>query len=141
MTALVALDLAGRTGAHLARALDAHRLWCRANGHSMPADLVQLVALLSMMASNGQSRTTSSAVDDLADTAPVVIAYTFAEAGTLLGVSERTVRRLVAAGELRSISVASAPRIHREDLEYYAQRLRSEKDGTALVANTGRTTP
>ena len=125
MTALVALDLDGVAGRPLARALDDHRRWCRANGHTMPADLVQLVGLL---ASNGQSRTTSPAVDDLTDTGPMTLAYTFSEAGALLGVSERTVRRLVAAGELRSISVASSPRIHREDLEHYAQALR-EKDG------------
>ena len=122
----IGLDSAGR--AHLARALDEHRRWCRANGRTMPATLVQLAALLTTTAPNGQARTTQRDEDDLPDTEPMTLAYTFSEAGDLLGISERTVRRLVAAGELQSITVGSLPRIHREDLSDYAQRLRKRAE-------------
>ena len=125
VTDLLAISLDGACRAHLARALEEHRRWCRSNGRTLPPALVQLVAVLSCGDTKGQSGTNQLLEDDIVDTEPVPIALTYDEAGRLLGVSAKTVRRLVAAGELRAISVGSSPRIHREDLSEYAEKLRN----------------
>lgn len=44
-----------------------------------------------------------------------------------LGVSERTVRRLVAAGQLSVVRVGNAPRVHPEDLQSYVDGLRQQR--------------
>lgn len=121
----VALDDLGRR--HLARALEDHLRWCRANGMAFPASVAQLALLV---ARNGQERPDLSSAVDLVDAAPVAIAYTYSEAGAVLSVSERTIRRLVEEGRLRAIPVGGprTPRIHRDDLVAYAQSLRQAEE-------------
>ncbi len=121
----VALDATSRR--HLARALHEHRRWCRANGQELPAGLAQLALLADR---NGQTRPDRSSGGLLTNAAPVAIAYTYAEAGAVLSVSERTIRRLVEEGRLRAITVAGerSRRIHRSDLEAYAESLRHPQE-------------
>jgi len=101
--------------AHLARALEQHRRWARDNGETVPAELGVLLRIVS----GGQERTTSLPGSDAADDAGVPIAHDYDEAGRLLKCSARTIRRLVDAGQLRSITVGSAPRIPRSELERF----------------------
>lgn len=48
------------------------------------------------------------------------VALTFEQAGEMLGVSQRTIWRLVRAGELRTLLVRSSRRISRVEVERYA---------------------
>lgn len=52
------------------------------------------------------------------------VLLTYDEAGRLLGVSESTVRRLVKAERLRAVAVGRARRIHRGDVDSFAETLR-----------------
>ena len=55
----------------------------------------------------------------------------FKEVARLLGnISERTVRRLIAAGELpKPVKVLSVPRLYRSDVLGYLQRLKDKRGG------------
>ena len=53
-----------------------------------------------------------------------VVLLTIPAAAELLSVSTSTVKRLVARGELPSVKIEGARRIHKADLEDYAARLR-----------------
>lgn len=108
---------------HLARALETHARWCRANGLALPAALAQL----SLVARSGQERTDGHDDDDLAHTVDVNrIALTYEEVAEALSVSVRSVRRMAANNELPTIEIAGRRRVHRDDLASYAASLRAE---------------
>ena len=56
---------------------------------------------------------------------------TYDQAAGQLRVSERTVRRLIDAGELEVVRVATAPRIRPEDIDAYIARQRSKRSVAA----------
>ncbi len=108
---------------HLARALEANRRWCTTNGHRLPPALADLA----LLATAGQDRTNGRAGDDFAhDASMTPLLLTYAEAAERLRVSERTVRRLVDAGDLPSVVVGTRPRVHSDDLTAYAAGLRTK---------------
>ncbi len=81
----------------------------RAAGQTPGPELAVLRALLP--ATTGQHRTTLAPVTAPGDGDLVPrLALTFAQAGESLGVSERQVRRLVAAGELRAVTIGDRTR-------------------------------
>lgn len=106
--------------AHLRRALAAHSRWCRENGVQFPSVLDPLLVR------NGQERTRSDGAEDVFDSARMMrLAYTYKDVGEQLGVGEKTVRRLVDAGELRAVTIGGANRrIARDDLLRYLESLR-----------------
>lgn len=53
--------------------------------------------------------------------------YSLMAAGQVLSLSEQSVRRLIQARELRAVTVRGRLRIHRDDLEAYAQSLRDQQ--------------
>lgn len=57
--------------------------------------------------------------------------FDYAEAGTLLGLSERKIRLLVAAGDLPAVSVGRSRRIRSTDLADYVERLGQPSQETA----------
>ena len=115
--AVVGLD--GDVASHLVRALVEHARWCRSNGIAVPATLV---ALLDQLASAGQRWPTMAApVPDPHD--DLMLALTYEVAARRLGVSERSVRRLVAAGKLRAVDVAGCRRVRASDLARYLEGL------------------
>lgn len=89
------LVLDGRLADHLARAVAEHLKWCRRAGVPAPAELATLLAALS--AHSGQERPNVAPGDPQA--------VNGASAARLLGVSERTVRRMRADGRLPSVRV------------------------------------
>lgn len=117
---IVAVELDFAAAAHLRRALEAHGRWCREQALPMPDALLKLTAL----ASGGQERPKSAAVVELPQTAPMLVDYV--TAAERLSVSARTLRRLVAKGEVRSVQIGSARRIHVDDLDIFTTRLRKE---------------
>ncbi len=75
-------------------------------------------------ARNGQAGTSVDGLADFVDhwrMAPLLL--TKAEAAELLRLSERTLQRLISAGELPAVHVGGAARIRREDLEGYVASL------------------
>lgn len=125
MAAALVVSLDATAARHLVRALEEHRRWCRANGHCLPSALSDLA----LLASAGQERTTSTADTESSHDAPVTpmpLLFSFAEVAEYLRTSERSVRRLAAAGELPTVEVAGKRRVHHEDLTEYAERLRHQ---------------
>jgi excisionase family DNA binding protein len=113
---------------HLARAIQNYEKACRQNGARLPIPLREIHdTLLSVTGSarSGQERTRSSSGPPLSDDAPVSLLLDFESAGRWLDVSERTVRRLVEDGEIRSVSIGRLRRIHRDEVIEYADRLRT----------------
>lgn len=113
------LGLDDVVASHIVRALVQHARWCRSNGIAVPAPLVEM---LDQLASAGQRRpTVVAAAPDPHD--DLMLALTYESAARRLGVSERSVRRLVAAGKLRAIDVAGCRRIRAADLARYVENL------------------
>lgn len=123
---LLALRLDPVAARHLARAIEAHARWCRANGVRLPAALGDLA----LLATAGQGTTNANLAEELADDGAMSpLVYTYAEAAERLRVSERTVQRLVAEGRLPAVEVGTRnPRITRQDLEEYVAGLRAPTD-------------
>lgn len=117
---IFAVELDWTAAAHLRRALEAHGRWCREQGIPMPDALRELTGLASV----GQERPKHAAVVEFADAAPMLLDY--GAAAARLGVSTRTVRRLVAAGDLRSVRIGASRRVHVDDLDTYTSTLRKE---------------
>lgn len=104
---------------HLTRALAQHCRWCRANGIAVPVWLHQL---LDELAHAGQERPIRPPGEFGPHDGDVLL-IDHANAAARLGVSERTVRRLVAAGKLPAVSVAGSRRIRVTDLATYVEEL------------------
>ena len=118
------VDVDQITAGHLVRAIDEHLRWCRTNAIDPPDELLRLLGHVSMVARNGQQRPTVAP--------PLVVAHdrdmqlltlTYEAAARRLGVSARTVRRLVADGALAAVSIAGARRIRTADLGAYVDSL------------------
>lgn len=124
MTLVLQLD--EWSAASLARALDDYRLRCRVNGGRMSPVLEQLELLIA--ARSGPERPTVDGFELAPNDGLMSLLQTYEEAGRALSVSPRTVRRLVADGELKAVRIGSARRVHRDDLLNFAERLRGDHD-------------
>jgi excisionase family DNA binding protein len=110
---------------HLALALSRHVRDLRQAGVSVPAEVDELAAFL---ARSVRLRQATTAVDEDLDAvqAPRVmdrLLLTKGEAAEQLGVSVRTIERLVAAGQLPLVHIESAARFRVSDLEAYVHDL------------------
>lgn len=119
MSAVYVVELDGPARAHLRRALEAHRVWCRSNGHRLPPELDALAG--SIAVTNGPRRPSVDVTPVAQDGAGV--ALTLPEAAGRLRVSDRTVRRLVASGRLASVVVAGRRRIRPAALDAFLDSL------------------
>ena len=75
-----------------------------------------------LLAIRGHSRPTLALADDRSDDLDV-LTLNYGAAAARLGVSPRTLRRLIAAGELPVVMVGGHPRIRTADLVGYVERL------------------
>lgn len=98
--------------AHAARVLGEHQRRCRENGLAMP---LELEGLLLLLASGGQTWPAVAAATSAADCA----AMSFETVAGRLQVSSRTVRRLVAAGELPAVAVGGCRRVLAADFDLF----------------------
>jgi excisionase family DNA binding protein len=51
------------------------------------------------------------------------------QVGALIGVSGRTVRRMILAGEIRAVKIGNATRVHRNEVDRYAAELSAHEHG------------
>lgn len=109
--------------AHLLAAVRRHVRQCVADGTPVPAGLTALARHLA--ASGGQARPGFvSGVDGAEDSGvDTLLTIPYAEAARRLSVSERSVRRLVADGELTAVPVGGRRLIRTVDLTDYVERL------------------
>ena len=122
------LDVDRELAAHLAVALASHRRRLRSEGLPPPAGFDDLVAVATKRARAGQGQTDPDDVLAWLQDAPVErLLLTKAEAAKVLGIHERTVQRLVAAGELPAVHVRGATRIRKADLDAYVSGLDPNK--------------
>jgi excisionase family DNA binding protein len=108
-------------GRHVAVALLAHIRTLRRDRVPVPTALADLVALC---ARGGQRRPEidgTPSVDDRVDVDQLAVDYR--GAAERLSVSDRSVRRLVAEGELPAVLVGGVKRIRVADLEQYVEAL------------------
>ena len=99
---------------HLARALADHLQWCRRNAVAAPPELSALLASLSDSDADRGGQAWSNQRDDALLRDGLCVTYSAAAAA--LGVSVRTVRRLVASGRLRAVPVGGSRRILVDEL-------------------------
>lgn len=114
------LLLSDRLRLHLVAALSRHCQVLRRDGIRPPDELTDLLAALA--ATSGHERPAFAPDGDVSDAADVVL-LGYDEAGRRLGVSPRTVRRLVSSGDLPSVLVGRSRRVRVSDIADYIERL------------------
>jgi len=121
---LLLLTMSAEVAGHVTIALQQHRKWARTAGLAVPDELDHLERALAIRARRGQ---TGTPVEDLwsvrhAQTMTPRL-LTYAATATVLGVGERTVKRLVAAGDLTPVRIGGSSRVRVEDVDDYIARL------------------
>lgn len=106
--------------AQLAGALRLLERHCRANALGPPVELRRFVDGLA--AQSGTERQTLDGAPAGGQGDEQCLLLTYQATAELLSLSERTVRSLVAAGDLPAVSIGRARRIHRKVLEEWAGR-------------------
>ena len=119
---LLTLALDGRAATHLYQALRAHRRWAATNGYSMPDALAALEqTLIGTLGAPQNDRSRQKRVEKggLAVSAASVkpMTMTVTEVAGALGISTRSVQRLVRSGEVRSAKIGRSRRIPLAELE------------------------
>ena len=112
--------------AHLVIALSRYHRQLRAEGGGVPAQIEDLIAFLTDRARARQDVPTLGAAS-APSAAPRRLLVTKSEAAAQLGVSLRTIERLISAGRLPLVHVEGAARVRVTDLWAYVQSL--EGDG------------
>ena len=139
MTGMTGTDLSVATGrrcpprssastevlVHVTAALTAHARRVHACGGAVPPLVDELAALLLECVRSRPGTTVVSTGEATSDDAAVTtrLLLTKAEAAARLGVSVRTVERLVAAGRLPLVRVEGAPRLRVADVEAFVADL------------------
>jgi excisionase family DNA binding protein len=110
---------------HLARAITRYVRQLRKDGLPVPFILDELAAFLTLYARTRQAATGVDGGYRTPQDVPVLprLLITKAEAAEQLGVSVRTVERLIAAGGLPLVHVEGAARLRVADLEAYVDSL------------------
>ena len=124
---VIVLSVTAEVAGHVTIAIQQHRKWARTAGLALPDELDQLEHALAARARRGQDGTPLEdlwSVRHAQTMIPQLLDY--AAAGQVLGVSVRTIKRLVAAGDLPVVRVLGAARVRVEQLDDYIARLAAE---------------
>ncbi|MDP8931101.1 MAG: helix-turn-helix domain-containing protein [Actinomycetota bacterium] len=117
------LDLDAVASAQVAVALERFAADMRARGVVVAADLVRLSEACRRRATQGQRVPPSAAAVAGSENGGESLLVTVEEAGRMLSVSSRTVKRMVSDGRLPSVLVGGARRVRRADLDEYVRNL------------------
>ena len=126
---------------HVTAALSAHLRQRRSEGRTVPPAFAELTTLLVECVRTRQEATGLYAAPFAANDAPVAprLLLTKGETAARLGVSVRTVERLVAAGRLPLLRVEGSCRLRVDDVVAYVDALTPDCGGTARTG-TGTVT-
>jgi excisionase family DNA binding protein len=115
---------------HLALAITRYARQLRNDGLPVPPTLDELAAFLTMYVRTRHAATGVDGEYETPEDVPVMprLLITKAEAAERLGVSVRTVERLIAAGRLPLVHVEGAARLRVADLEAYVDALVPETE-------------
>lgn len=122
------VDLSPRLAGHVATALRAHRNWLRGMGILAPEGLAELETVCVSRARAGQVGTPLADLWRVADDRVVAARLlTYADCADALALSERTVKRLVAKGELPAVRIGpGTSRVRVTDLDAFVAALTTE---------------
>ena len=129
------VDFSQETARHLGKALELYWRWCRENGTVAPREVQILSGHIDFLARNGPPRTDAvisagvSHRESMTD--ELILSMTYKDVAQRLRLSERTVRRLVAAGELKVVRIGGAPRVRVADLLEYVESRDVELKGAS----------
>lgn len=121
------MSVSAEVAGHVCIALQQHRKWARTAGLAVPDELDQLERALANRARRGQAGTP---LEDLWTVrhsevmAPRLLTY--AATAQVLGVGERTVKRLVQSCDLTPVRIGGSARIRVEELEDYIDQLTTQ---------------
>lgn len=124
-SASLLLQLSPTLAGHLATAVRAHRQWAARVSLPAPPELAELERIFTETANGRQQPSVLDELAALRDRPPVaarLLDYRSVADG--LSVSVRTVERLVAAGQLRTVRVGGASRVPVADLDAYIENLK-----------------
>lgn len=110
--------------AHLRRALDLYARRLRSDGLQLPEALLAMVQALDDASGRQPAPKPFAPVLEEDDGAMATALLTYEEAAQRLRCSERTVDRLVAGGDLKTVAIGKLRRIHVADLAEYVDSLR-----------------
>ena len=121
---MIIVDVDDRAAGFLIIAIEDLRKRMAYTGLAMPAGVPELAAALRQRLSQGHA---GPALDDLAAVADAVrvspLAITYDDAAELLGIGRSSLKRLIAAGRIATVSIGGAVRIRTADLEAYVAKL------------------
>jgi excisionase family DNA binding protein len=126
--------------AHVVIALSRYLRQLHADGGRVPIQIEELIAFLADRgrAPHDLERLNGRRTADGPPAMPRRLLITKGDAAELLGVSLRTIERLISAGRLPLVHVESAARIRVTDLEAYVQGLEPDGCGNASPADEPR---
>ena len=121
--------------AHLAVAIKRHREQMRRSMTPCPNRLAEYQAELRHRASEGTDGQTLANVERVGDPRRMTLLLDTRDVADVMRVSERTVKTLIKSGELPSVQIGTARRVHVDDLDAYLHRLRNAgRDRQGAVA-------
>jgi excisionase family DNA binding protein len=124
---VIVLSVTAEVAGHVTIALQQHRKWARTAGLAVPDELDQLERALANRARRGQ---TGTPVEDLwqvrhaEQVSPKLLSY--AATAQVLGLSERSVKRIIATGVLTPVRIGGSSRIRVEQVDDYLERLTAQ---------------
>jgi len=124
---LLLMTMTAEVAGHVCIAIQQHRKWARTSGLAAPDELDEIERALATRARRGQDGTPLEdlwSVRHAQTMTPRLLTY--AATATVLGVGERTVKRLVAAGDLTPVRIGGSSRVRVEQLDDYIARLAAE---------------
>lgn len=132
MSARITVDITDPAmAAHFAHAVALHTAWARKDRLDVPQRLIDAALDAKKWATVVRSGPLLSADDDTGDDAPMLLSLP--EVAQLLGRSVSTVKRLIAAQALPTVTVGSTRSVRRGDLEAYVGGLGSDNDQVSTI--------
>lgn len=132
----VVVDVGPALAGHLAVAIRRHREWADSRGWELPPGLTEFEQYLASRAIQGQSGPSLDQLWQARDGDHVTPRLlTYEDAASVLACSDRSVKRLVAGGQLRAVRIGGTARIRVADLDAYVDGLPSTLDSSTGAAS------